>query len=104
MGKGEIARIEQFLLFPQCFQKLCVVDAQNKYLWSKGLTDVQYFFSAILKSQGYKSVYGNDYISLLLQWKFVKVYFKLIGKQVLKIQLIGLSNSGEFNPFPNDKF
>ena len=23
MGKGEIARFEQFLLFPQCFQKAC---------------------------------------------------------------------------------
>ena len=23
MGKGEIARYEQFLLFPQCFQKAC---------------------------------------------------------------------------------
>ena len=27
VGKGEIARYEQFLLFPQCFQKLSVVDA-----------------------------------------------------------------------------
>ena len=30
MGKGEIARYEQFLLFPQCFRNL-----QNEYLWSK---------------------------------------------------------------------
>ena len=27
VGKGEIARYEQFLLFPRCFQKLYVVDA-----------------------------------------------------------------------------
>ena len=27
MGKEEIARDEQFLLFPQCFQNLSVVDA-----------------------------------------------------------------------------
>ena len=27
LGIGEIARNEQFLLFPQCFQKLSVVDA-----------------------------------------------------------------------------
>ena len=27
VGKEEIARYEQFLLFPQCFQKLFVVDA-----------------------------------------------------------------------------
>ena len=29
VGKGEIARYEQFLLFPQCFQKLSVLDASN---------------------------------------------------------------------------
>ena len=28
-GKGEIVRYKQFLLFPQCFQKLSVVDALN---------------------------------------------------------------------------
>ena len=37
-GKGEIARDEQFLLFPQCFQKLSVLMCQNEYLWSKELT------------------------------------------------------------------
>ena len=26
MGKGEIARYEQFLLLPQCFQKTCTAD------------------------------------------------------------------------------
>ena len=26
VGKGEIARYEQFLLFPQCFQKVCTAD------------------------------------------------------------------------------
>ena len=26
VGKGEIARHEQFLLFPQCFQKTCIAD------------------------------------------------------------------------------
>ena len=27
VGKAEIARYKQFLIFPQCFQKLSVVDA-----------------------------------------------------------------------------
>ena len=27
VGKGEIARHKQFLLFPQCFQKTCTADA-----------------------------------------------------------------------------
>ena len=26
LGKGEIAHYEQFLLFPQCFQKTCIAD------------------------------------------------------------------------------
>ena len=26
VGKGEIARCEQFLVFPQCFQKTCTGD------------------------------------------------------------------------------
>ena len=30
VGKGEIARYEQFLRFPQCFQKLSVVDASKR--------------------------------------------------------------------------
>ena len=29
MGKGEIACYKQFLLFPQCFQKLSVIDASK---------------------------------------------------------------------------
>ena len=29
VGKEEITHYEQFLLFPQCFQKLCVVDASK---------------------------------------------------------------------------
>ena len=29
VGKGEIAHYEQFLLFPQCFQSLSVLDASK---------------------------------------------------------------------------
>ena len=43
MGKGEIARYEQFLLFPQCFQRACFPWASKgvivwewvKTLWQK---------------------------------------------------------------------
>ena len=34
VGKGEIARYEQFLLFPQCFQKACFPGAsKGVILW-----------------------------------------------------------------------
>ena len=29
VGKGKIARYEQFLLFPQCFQKICTADTSQ---------------------------------------------------------------------------
>ena len=38
--KGEIACYKQFLLFPQCFQKLLLMH-QNEYLWSKGLINLE---------------------------------------------------------------
>ena len=34
VGNGEIARYEQFLLFPQCFQKACFLEAsQGVIVW-----------------------------------------------------------------------
>ena len=35
-GKGEIARYEQFLLLPQCFEKTCTADT-----WKPGLARVR---------------------------------------------------------------
>ena len=32
VGRGEIARYEQFLLFPQCFQKACTSDTEKSGL------------------------------------------------------------------------
>ena len=32
VGEGEIARYEQFLLFPQCFQKACFPGASNRII------------------------------------------------------------------------
>ena len=42
MGKGEIARYEQFLLFPQCFQKACFPGASKSVIvweWVNPLPD-----------------------------------------------------------------
>ena len=37
VGKGEIAHYEQFLLFPQCFQKVCFPGHQKVSLCGNGL-------------------------------------------------------------------
>ena len=41
MGKGEIAHYEQFLLFPQCFQRLVSQGRQKVSLCGNGLTYMQ---------------------------------------------------------------
>ena len=41
VGKGEIARYEQFLLFPQCFQKACFLGASKGVIvweWVKAVS------------------------------------------------------------------
>ena len=46
MEKGEIARYEQFLLFPQCFQKACVPGASKGVIvweWVMGLPNIAIF-------------------------------------------------------------
>ena len=35
-GKGEIARCDQFLHFPQCFQKTCTADVKTMACLGKG--------------------------------------------------------------------
>ena len=38
VGKGETARYEQFLLFPQCFQKACFLGASKGVIvWDWGV-------------------------------------------------------------------
>ena len=37
VGKGEIARYEQFLLFPQCFKRLILQTRESKGLFGTGL-------------------------------------------------------------------
>ena len=41
--KGEIARYEQFLFFPQCFKNSLLLMHQNEYLWSKGFRKTHMF-------------------------------------------------------------
>ena len=39
VGKGEIARNEQFLLFPRVFKRLVLWTSKDKGLFEKGLTN-----------------------------------------------------------------
>ena len=60
VGKGEIARHEQFLLFPQCFEKACFLEA------SKGVIVWEW-----VKLETYNSKYIILFINSLLVDKFI---------------------------------
>ena len=75
MGKGEIARYEQFLLFPECFQKACYPEA------SKGVIVWEWVNYNSLKSQ------------IKLQLSKIPNLVKELCKEPFF-----------FNPFPNKKF
>ena len=61
MGKGEIARYEQFLLFPQSFQKACFPGA------SKGVIVWEWVNTISLKliSVGEAAVNSKSYVKVL---------------------------------------
>ena len=51
MGKQEIARYEQFLLFPQCFQKACFPGASKGvtvWKWVKRYCETRIFHRALI--------------------------------------------------------
>ena len=60
MGKGEIARYEQFLLFPQCFQKACFLGASKGVIvweWVNGLNLSQLLTT--LKKKAFENFVGK---------------------------------------------
>ena len=48
VGKGEIARHEQFLLFPQCFQKACFPRASKGVIVWEGVKTLLLFIPSII--------------------------------------------------------
>ena len=78
VGKGEIARYEQFLLFPQCFQKACFPGA------SKGVIVWEWVYSVpnnkILDWFKFKAS-ADDKINVTEKFKFVLKRVKnIMGK------------------------
>ena len=68
-GKGEIARYEQFLLFPQCFPKTYCRHVKNQGLFWKGLTTHSEFWrhggwklSQTIVREGENAVFVHVYV------------------------------------------
>ena len=78
VGKGEIARYEQFLLFPQCFQTTSTVDTSKQGLFGRG------FIKA--RGRGITGAGKRFAVSRVFSYRYQK------GPE--KILLVGLLYSG----------
>ena len=67
MGKGEIAHYEQFLLFPQCFQKACFPGASKcDIVWE--WVNYEWVFENIKwKKEKKEEMLGTSIIPIYLQ-------------------------------------
>ena len=66
VGKGEIAGYEQFLLFPQCFQKACFLEASKGVIvweWVKPFPNNPFFFTCLQKTS-FENTVGKGEIAL----------------------------------------
>ena len=71
MGKGEIARYEQFLLFPQCFQKACFPGASKGVIvweWLKPFPKKPLLLT--ISSTGLENTVGKEEIDHNEQYLF----------------------------------
>ena len=63
MGKGEIARYEQFLLFPQCFQKGYCPGASKGVIvweWAKQKDEKMYMMEGNLEQIEYQNIQDSN--------------------------------------------
>ena len=78
MGKGEIARYEQFLLFPQCFQKACFPGASKGVIvweWVNSLPNNKILDSSKLKA------FADEKLNEVEKMEFVFGFLEnLVGK------------------------
>ena len=71
VGKGEIACYEQFLLFPQCFQKTCFPEA------SKGVIVWEW-----VKFRNMKNIF-----TIIFQNVFSSVYFQYVNERAAHVKI-----------------
>ena len=71
MGKGEVARYKQFLLFPQCFQKACFQGASKGVIVWEWLKLHVLLIGRASKSFGFSAWFQNFALSVHPFLKFV---------------------------------
>ena len=93
MGKGEIARYEQFLLFPQCFQKACFQGRQKVSLSGNGLTS-DFSFSHIVFSFGH--IIASPFVHI---FDIMSLFAAELEEAKIRISGKGLTHFHTMTPF-----
>ena len=94
VGKGEIARHEQFLLFPQCFQKACFPGASKGVIvweWVNPLPNNPWFFTT-MRNRPCKNIAGKGDASYL----FLQCFLSFL-KQISFFFFSHMSSANAFN-------
>ena len=81
VGKGEIARYEQFLLFPQCFQKACFPGA------SKGVI-VWEWVKRVCSTSLLKTLWENEKLSNFSFSHSVSYQYSEISATFIKFEIV----------------
>ena len=82
VGKGEIARYEQFLLFPQCFQKTCLPGASKGVIvweWVNSFQSKAWFLHVCCTSL-LKTLWENEKLLVMSIFSFSHTVFNPFGE------------------------
>ena len=75
MGKGEIARYEQFLLFPQCFQKACFTGvSKGVIVWE--WVNLESEKDHEVQNDSLRDIIDQGHIDMHKAWPIIKKYTK----------------------------
>ena len=95
--KREITGYEQFLLFPQCFQKLLLM-RQNEYLLSKGLTLSQTCLGLYMYITGLlKTLWEKEKLLMMSNFSFSQYFLPFLENFLSLLLNLILSSAVSFS-------
>ena len=99
MGKGEIARYEQFLLFPQCFQKACSQGRKKVLLCGNGLnhSHTMTLFDGSRKKSPFQTLWEKEKLLVQAIPPFSTMFSPLSKTEFIIFVTFDLSSANAFN-------
>ena len=89
VGKGEIARYEQFLFFPQCFQKPFFPEVSKGVIVWEWVKDP--------KKEDFRKLWEKEKMLVTSIFPFPTVFFTLSKREIVILAMFKLSSANAFN-------